>query len=241
MKENIFEQLGEYFKPVGSGKTSMNMVEQYSPEWFNIRLGKITSSTIWNLIVEPKTKVEGELSATTKEYLMGKLAEKLSGVQREFKSDATAHGIGLEQEALSYYALKTGNKVHEAGYIEMISGLYGGTPDGLVNDDGIIQVKCPYNYVNHIHYGLVDNVEYFKKKYREYYWQCQSDMLVSERSYCDFVSYCPDMPDNLKLFVLRIPADLEDMQLLVNKLEISARYIDNLYKLLESKWTTEKG
>lgn len=212
------------------------MIEQYSQEWFNARLGKITSSTIWNIIVEPKTKKEGELSATTKEYLLAKLAEKLSGVQRDYKSDATTHGLELEGEALAYYAAKTGNVVKEAGFIEMITGLYGGTPDGFVNDDGIIQVKCPWNYVNHLSYGLVESVEYFKKKYREYYWQCQSDMLVSDKVFCDFVSYCKDMPEQYKMFVFRIPANLEDMELLVERLDASAKFMNEMNDYLLKRW-----
>jgi exodeoxyribonuclease (lambda-induced) len=208
------------------------MIEQYSKEWFDNRMGKITSSTIWNLIVEPKEKIKkdaGELSSTTKDYLMSKLAERLTGVQREFKSDATAHGLELEAEALMHYMTMTKNVVSECGYIEKITGLYGGTPDGLVNDDGIIQVKCPYNYTNHIHYGLIDSVAFFKAKYREYYWQCQSDMLVAERTFCDFVSYCPDMPDKLKMFTLRIPIDYDDCALLLQKVESAGKYLNNLY------------
>ena len=136
------------------------MIEPYSQEWFATRMGKLTSSTIWNLMVEPREKAkQGELSSTTKDYLMSKLAERMTGVQREFKSDATVHGIELEPEAIQMYMLSTGNLVTECGYIECIEGLYGGTPDGYVNNDGIIQVKCPYNYTNHIHYGLVDSVE----------------------------------------------------------------------------------
>jgi hypothetical protein len=215
------------------------MIETYSPEWFQTRLGKITSSTIWNLIVEPKEKAKkenGELSSTTKEYLMGKLAEKLSGVYRDFKSDATAHGLELEAEALEYYAKKTGNVVTESGYIEAVTGLYGGTPDGYVNDDGIIQVKCPYNYVNHLNNGLIDSQEYFKSKYREYYWQCQSDMLVAGREYCDFVSYCKEMPDNLKMFTFRITANTDDMELLLKKVNEAGAYMNNLYSLLDNKW-----
>jgi hypothetical protein len=215
------------------------MIEQYSQEWFNQRLGKLTSSTIWNLMVEPKEKTKkdaGELSSTTKDYLMGKLAEKLSGVQREFKSDATAHGLQLEKEALDFYAERTGNKVYEAGYIESIAGLYGGTPDGFVNDDGIIQIKCPYNYNNHLHNGLITGQDFFKSKYREYYWQCQSDMLVSSKEYCDFVSYCPDMPDNLKMFIFRIEANLDDMNLLLKKIDDAGKYLNNLYSLLDNKW-----
>lgn len=215
------------------------MIETYSQEWFQTRLGKMTSSTIWNLIVEPKEKAKkdaGDLSSTTKDYLMGKLAEKLTGVYRDFKSDATTHGLELEAEALQFYMNKTGNIVTDCGYIECIEGLYGGTPDGFVNDDGIIQVKCPYNYQNHIHYGLVSDVEFFKAKYREYYWQCQSDMLVSSRQYCDFVSYCKEMPEGLKMFTLRIPINMEDCELLLSKIDKAGKYLNNLYDLLNDKW-----
>jgi hypothetical protein len=215
------------------------MIESYSQEWFTIRVGMLTSSTIWNLVVEPKEKAKkenGELSSTTKDYLMDKLAERLSGIQREFKSDATLHGIELEAEALEFYANKTGNKVTEAGFIESIKGLYGGTPDGFVNDDGIIQVKCPFNYKNHLHNGLINGQDFFKQKYREYYWQCQSDMLVSGKEYCDFVSYCKDMPDNLKMFIFRVEANLDDMNFLLAKIEEAGKYINNLYELLEKKW-----
>ena len=207
----------------------MTGIESYSQEWFNARLGKITSSSIWNLIVEPKDKTSkeaGELSATTKDYLLVKLAEALSGVQRDFKSDATTHGLEMEGEAIQYYMKQTGNIVTEAGFIECIKGLYGGTPDGFVNQDGIIQVKCPYNYDKHLQYGLVDNVAYFKAKYREYYWQCQSDMLVAEREYCDFVSYCRDMPEGLKMFTLRIPIDMADINLLLDKLSKAGEYMN---------------
>jgi hypothetical protein len=217
----------------------MQGIESYSKEWFNARLGKITSSSIWNIMVEPKEKVlkeAGELSSTAQDYLKTKLAEALTGVYRDFKNDATTHGLETEAEAIQYYMNKTGNIVKEVGFIESIKGLYGGTPDGLVNDDGIIQVKCPYNYDKHIQYGLVDSVEYFKSKYREYYWQCQSDMLISEREYCDFVSYCRDMPEGLKMFTLRIPVNMADINLLLDKIEKAGEYMNDLNNLLNKKW-----
>lgn len=217
----------------------MQGIESYSKEWFNARLGKITSSSVWNLMVEPKEKIKkdnGELSSTTKDYLMSKLAEALTGVYRDFKSDATTHGIETEAEAIAYYMQQTGNVVTEAGFIECIKGLYGGTPDGLVNQDGIIQVKCPYNYDKHIQYGLVDSIEYFKAKYREYYWQCQSDMLVAGREYCDFVSYCRDMPEGLKMFTLRIPVNYADINLLLDKIDKAGKYMNYINTTLQNKW-----
>jgi hypothetical protein len=211
------------------------MIEQYSSEWFEQRMGKITSSTIYNLMTEPKLKSEaGNLSATTKEYLTSKLAERLTGVQREFTSNATNHGLELENEAIKFYEGKTGTTVKSGGYIEMINGLYGGTPDGLIEGGGIIQVKCPYNYTNHINNGLIESQEYFKKNYKQYYWQCQSDMMITESEFCDFVSYCPQIADNLKMFIFRIEANIEDMQLLLSKIEQAGEFMNNLYNQLSN-------
>lgn len=209
------------------------MIEQYSTEWFAQRMGKLTSSTIYNLMTEPKLKSEaGQLSATTKEYLTSKLAERLTGVQREFTSNATNHGLELENEAIKFYEGKTGNKVNPSGYIERISGLYGGTPDGLIEGGGIIQVKCPYQYSNHINNGIIDSQEYFKKNYKQYYWQCQSDMIITESEFCDYVSYCPQIADNLKMFIFRIEANVKDMELLLSKISMAGEYINNLYNKL---------
>jgi exodeoxyribonuclease (lambda-induced) len=216
------------------------MIEQYTQEWFNQRLGKITSSQVWNLIVEPKEKTKkdnGELSSTAKDYLMTKIAEKLTGESRSFQSDATAHGIQYEQTALDYYAQVTGNIVTTAGYIECIDGVYGGTPDGFVNDDGIIQVKCPYNYNNHLYNGLITDVSTFKSKHREYYWQCQSDMYISGRQYCDFVSFCPSMPDKFKMFTLRMDINLDDISILLDKLQLSVAFMKEILQTLNNKWT----
>ena len=215
-------------------------IESYSQEWFKRRLGKVTSSSIWNLIVEPKEKAKkenGELSSTSKEYIMQKVAEKLTGVSRSFQNDATAFGLEQEASAISYYELKYGYRVKEAGYIEAVDGWYGGTPDGLIeSDNGIIQVKCPYEYRNHLSFLMVEDVEHFKAKYREYYWQCVSDMLVTDAQWCDFVSYCPDMPDEYKMFRLRINRNEVDMELLSGKISEAYKFFVNVLTKLESKY-----
>ena len=212
------------------------MIEQYSTEWFAQRMGKLTSSTIYNLMTEPKLKSEaGQLSVSTKEYLTSKLAERLTGVQREFTSNATNHGLELENEAIKFYEGKTGNKVNPSGYIERIPGLYGGTPDGLIEGGGIIQVKCPYQYSNHINNGIIEGQEYFKKNYKQYYWQCQSDMLITESEFCDYISYCPNIEDNLKMFIFRIEANIEDMELLLSKIALAGEFINNLYNKITNE------
>jgi hypothetical protein len=214
-------------------------IELYSQEWFKKRLGKVTSSTIWNLIVEPKEKAKkdaGELSSTSKEYLLSKVAEKLTGVRRDFQNDATAFGVEQEANAISLYELETGYSVSQTGYIEKITDWYGGTPDGYIEkENGIIQVKCPYDYKNHLSNLLTDSVELFKAKHREYYWQCMSDMFVTGANWCDFVSYCPDMPADYKLSILRIKRSEEDIEILSHKISEAYKFFNSVINKLADK------
>ena len=210
------------------------MIEQYSNEWFDLRLGKITSSGLSALMTEPKSKSD-ILSEGAKTYLKTKVTEKLTRSRKEFQSEATSHGLMLEQEALSYYAFITGNKVSECGYMEKISGVYGGTPDGFVNNDGIVQIKCPFNYLNHVENGLITDIETFKRKHKDYYWQCQSDILVSGRNYCDFASYCKEMPDDLRMFIFRIEPNLDDLELMLEKIRLGVEFMDKIEELLRCR------
>lgn len=215
-------------------------IESYSQEWYKSRLGKVTSSSIWNLIVEPKEKTKkdaGELSSTSKEYIMSKVAERLTGISRSFQNDATAFGLEQEAHAISFYEIKTGYQVEEAGYIEAVEGWYGGTPDGLIPEyNGIIQVKCPYDYKNHLSFLMLDSVEVFKAKHREYYWQCVSDMLVTGADWCDFVSYCPDMPHNYKMFNIRLLRNADDINLLSTKISEAYIFFNNIISKLEGRY-----
>lgn len=219
--------------------------EQYSPEWFAKRLGKFTSSSIWQLMVQPKEKSKqdaGELSQTAKEYVIQKVAERLTGIRREFNNDATAYGVQMESEAIDYYTLHTGNIVTPCGFIEAIEGVYGGTPDGLIysNGDtklnGSLQIKCPYEPKQHIYNCLTEDQDHFKRKYREYYWQMQSDIFVSGTDWCDFVSYCPHMPNDQKMFVLRIFKNEEEHQQLSDQITKAYQYLVETINKLESKF-----
>lgn len=214
-------------------------IEQYSQEWFNSRRGKFTSSNIWNLMVEPKEKTKkdnGELSQTSKDYVMQKLSERLTGIKREFNNEATAYGVEYEPKAIAVYELHSGNKVDPTGYIECIENIYGGTPDGLVGTDGSIQVKCPFEPKNHLYFCLTESVEHFKRKYREYYWQVQSDMFVSDRQWCDFISYCPYMPSGKELWVMRIQRNDEDVQKLCDAIGLAYRYMMEVMEKLNKSF-----
>lgn len=216
-----------------------NSIESLSPEWFNARIGKLTSSTIENIIVEPKEKSKkdaGELSSTAKDYLFGKVAERLTGVRRDFSNAATEYGNNLEKEAIEFFEFSTGEKVTPAGYIEKVPGFYGGTPDGLITDkNGIIQIKCPFEFKNHLSFFYSADHETFKQKYRGYFWQCVSDCNVTGADFCEFVSYCPNMPENLKMFRFKIVPLEEELQFLNQKINDSIRYIQTIEDFLKKQ------
>jgi hypothetical protein len=216
-----------------------NQIEPLSPEWFKARIGKLTSSTIENLIIEPKEKSKkdaGELSSTTKDFLFAKIAERLTGVRRDFSNAATEYGTKLEKEAIEFFEFHSGKKVLPCGFIEAIPGFYGGTPDGIIeSDNGIIQIKCPFEFKNHLSFFFTKDIETFKQKNRGYFWQCMSDMNVTGASYCDFVSYCPDMPPNMKVFHLRIDRNEEDIKFLNKKIQDSIDYMNTIIRILNGE------
>lgn len=215
------------------------MIEPLSDEWKRARLGLLTSSTIENIIVEPKEKSKkdaGELSSTAKDYLFGKVAERLTGVRREFSNAATDYGTNLEPEAIEFFSFSTGENVKSAGFIEKIPGFYGGTPDGLIPEkNGIIQIKCPFEFKNHLSFFYSADHDSFKQKFRGYFWQCVSDCNVTGADFCEFISYCPAMPENLKMFRFTIIPRTEELEFLNQKIQDSINYIQTIENFLKNQ------
>lgn len=176
------------------------MNEQRSPEWFKERLGCVTGS----VVAEVMAKATGKKSeASSRKNLRAKLAlELMTGQSREsYSSWDMQRGEQLEPEARMAYELKTGFLVETTGFLKhkMIER-FGASPDGLIGADGILEIKCP-NAATHMEYclsGVLPN---------EYRRQVQAELACSGRQWADFVSYHPDMPDNLKLFQVRVKRD----------------------------------
>jgi predicted phage-related endonuclease len=109
---------------------------------------------------------------------------------------------GTDNEPLARlaYSLETGNDVEETGLWlhEIIPA--GASPDGFVNDDGLVEIKCP-NSATHIE--TLQN----KKIPRQYFAQVQGQLWITERSWCDFVSFDPRLPENAQMIVIRVDRD----------------------------------
>lgn len=162
-------------------------VEQGSQEWLQARLGVITASEMGKLITSLKKP-----SSSFDAYVNKLVAERLMGQQTEdYTNPWMERGRELEEEARDWYELRTGNEVEQVGFCTLDHGLVGCSPDGLVDELGGLEIKCP-KAETHVGYLRANKLP------ATYVPQVQACLWVTGREYWDFVSYHPLMP---KLFV----------------------------------------
>ncbi len=173
-------------------------MEQRSPEWFATRLGKATASKIGDIVAKTKSGY----SSSRANYAAQLVAERLSGSPADsFSNAAMQWGTDKEPEARMAYERHALCSVTEVGFCDHPTiAMSGASPDGLVGDDGLVEVKCP-NTATHIETLLGGSVP---AKYRH---QISWQLACTGRAWCDFVSYDPRMPDEMQLFVQRIERD----------------------------------
>jgi len=188
--------------------------EQRSEEWFQVRLGKFTASKAADLLMKETTAGYNNLiNQIVYERLTGKSPES-------FRNDWMQRGTELEAEAIKAFELETFQKVRSVGFIEMDEWT-GCSPDGLLNSDGLIQIKCP-KFSTHIDYLLSRKVP------SDYYKQCQFELMVTERKYNILMSYEP----NLKPFISKIERDEDLIQKIESKLNQSIKLVNERISLL---------
>lgn len=171
-------------------------VEQRSSEWFAQRLGCLTASRMADMLAKTKSGP----SASRANLLAQLVCERLTGKPTEhFESADMRRGTELEPEAIARYEAKTGSIVCPAGFVRHpCIAYFGASPDGYVNDDGLIEVKC-LNAANHI--AILRGGDIGK-----YVPQVQTQLICTERSWCDLSFWHPDFPDHLKLKIIRVAA-----------------------------------
>jgi|LGVF01.2.fsa_nt_gb putative phage-type endonuclease len=176
-------------------------MEQRSPEWFAARLGKVTASRIGDVMAKLKS---GGDAAGRKNYRAQLVVERLTGLPVEcFVNGAMSWGTDHEPDARASYEFITGNTVEEIGFVDHPTiPKSGASPDGLIGEDGLIEIKCP-NTATHIDYLLKG------KAPAGYLKQMNWQMECTGRKWCDFVSYDPRMPIDLQLFIVRVERDEE--------------------------------
>lgn len=193
-------------------------VKQGTPEWNALRAGKPTASEFDRLVT-----TKGEPSKQREKYLYQLAGERVAGKKEEtYQNGAMLRGKEMEAEARDCIRMITDYDVQEVGFCLADNGLYGASPDGLIGDDGGLELKCPM-MATQVSYLLSKNPE------REYYQQIQGNMLVTGRKWWMFVSYFPGLrPLIVKVgrdepFLKALEAELEkfcaELEEVVNKIK----------------------
>lgn len=173
-------------------------MEQGSPEWFAVRCGKVTASRVADIIAKTKTGY----STSRANYAAQLVTERLTGRPSETYTNAAMQwGTDMEPEARAAYEFYQAVTVEQIGFVLHPNiGECGASPDGLVGDDGLVEIKCPIT-ATHIE-TLLGRVAPAK-----YMTQMQWQMACTGRKWCDFVSFDPRMPESMQFFVQRINRD----------------------------------
>ena len=202
-------------------------MEQQSNEWFTARLGKVTASRVADVIAKTKTGY----SASRDNYMAQLICERLTGQKGEsFTNAAMEHGTQTEPLARSAYENARNLLVKEVGFINHPRiEMSGASPDGLVADDGLVEIKCP-NTATHIDTLLSGKVP------TKYITQMQWQMLCCQRKWCDFVSFDNRLPEHLQLFVQEVEFDPEYCAMLEKEVVLFLTELDNKVAKLKEKY-----
>jgi putative phage-type endonuclease len=180
------------------------MIEQRTEEWFQQRLGKVTASRISDVIAKTKTGV----STSRQNYLVQLVSERLTGKKGDsFVNQAMLDGIEREGAARAIYMLNRDVSVTEVGFFDHpVIKNSGASPDGAVNAEeegkyaGLIEIKCPIETTH-------TNTLMSKSVPSKYIPQMQWQLACTGAKWVDFVSYNPNFPEELQLFVARVDRD----------------------------------
>ena len=177
---------------------NLKNIEQRSDAWRQIRCGSVTASRIADLTAKTKSGY----SASRANYMAQLICERLTGLPQEsFTNAAMQWGTDQEPIARAEYEALQGVFVEEMGFAAHPTiESSGASPDGLIGSDGLIEIKCP-NTATHIETLLSGEPD------AKYVKQMQWQMSCTGRAWCDFVSFDPRMPENLRLYVKRVQRD----------------------------------
>jgi len=175
-------------------------VQQGTDAWHQLRLGKVTASRVADILARTKTGP----SASRQNYLIELALQRTTGIIAEsYSNSAMEWGTQTEPQARVAYEVTTNNFVDQIAFVDHPSiAWFGCSPDGLVSDRGLVEIKCP-NSATHW--------EYFKAKEppKKYFIQMQAQIACTDRDWCDFISFDPRFPERSQLLIVNVPRDYE--------------------------------
>jgi putative phage-type endonuclease len=201
-------------------------VEQRSEEWHELRINRITASDGYPLFV-------GGVGLVT--IINNKLAKKYSSgsnEEEEFINNDMARGIELEEQAREVYLLDNSNdKIEEVGFVEY-NEYVGCSPDGFLNDNQLIEIKCPndFNYFELLTISQEELENKIKKTKKNYYYQIQMNLLICEKESCKLMFYNPNFKKNY--IIIEIKKDEKVFEKLLENFKLA----EDLFKEKEKQY-----
>ena len=199
------------------------MIEQGTPEWHQMRLGKVSASRMADLLAKTKTGA----SASRAKYMAQLLCERMTGQPTEFFTTAAMQrGTEIEPVARQAYESENFISVDQVAWIPHPTiPMAGCSPDGVVGEHGLIEIKCKEIH-NHLDTILNDRID------TDHQTQMMWQMACTGRQWCDYVCFDDRAPEGLQLFIKRLERDdkkiqemegevrtfLKDLDILINKL-----------------------
>lgn len=210
--------------------TDTAALEQRTEEWLQARVGKVTASQMKHVLAKTQ---KGLPTAARTTYLWQQVIERLTGQPAPVaKTVAMQWGTDQEPAALQAYLEAHILHVEQVGFVQHPTLAVGCSPDGLVTEDmaatGLVEIKCPFNSANHLETWLSGMPE-------EHQAQVQGQMWLTDRQWCDFVSFDPRMPADLQLYVQRIPRNPEYIAMLEREIVTFLAEVDAIVGKLQAK------
>lgn len=208
--------------------------DQGSPEWLQVRKGVITGSRFKDCrdfkaltaAQKKEGRTRGDLSSKALGYAMDTARQRFGGeAPAKFQNAAMRMGSEQESFARQAYESKTGNLVEEVGFFTTQDGIFGLSPDGLIDDDGVLEIKTMVSSET-LFTAVADG------DISEYIDQCNGYLWLLGRQWVDLVLWAPDLKDQgLALTIRRITRDEQAIE----ALEADLMEFSSLVKTYETK------
>ena len=212
-------------------------------KWLNMRLGQFSASQIHRLLTTERGGHGFGQTAIT--YIKEIVAEMLTGERKPSVSSRSIEwGNDHEAMAMDFYIAKIAETRHatsvqyfggENPVFFAIPGIpAGGSPDGLIKRKKVIEIKCPYDTVNHIENSIM-TLDEFQKSRKEYYAQLQLNMIATQTEKADFCSFDPRIIDDRgKLAILEVPLNYSFCNNMMHRIQEAADIRDTIYRTFKT-------